>query len=232
MIPFPEPADQATVRIDPGWSGRHMELLDRAQKGGIDLYLLGDSLTDYWGWPEFNSSFDKYFSGWKTGNFGIGGDRTEHVLWRIKNGELDSVKPKVIVLLIGTNNLPRLQHNYPASTPEATAAGVRAILDVIKVKQPQAKLLLVSVLPRDATGEAEGHINDKIKMLNAMVSRFADGQQIRYLDIFDQFLDKNGHLKPALFDPDRLHLAAPGYDVWGQAMKPILTQWLGEAEKT
>ncbi|HEY4329833.1 MAG TPA: GDSL-type esterase/lipase family protein [Phycisphaerae bacterium] len=230
LIPMSEPADLPMVRVDQQWSGRHTAFLQTVQKGDVDLYLLGDSITDNWGGAQFRESYTKYFGGWKTANFGIGGDRTEHVLWRIKNGELDApIKPKAIVLLIGTNNLPRTQYNYSAESPEETAKAVKEILDVIKQKQPQAKVLLVSVFPREdgLKSNPPEDLNPKVKALNALIAKNADGKQIIYLDIYDKFLDENGKLKPGLMPNDGLHPVAAGYDIWGQAMMPILTEWLG-----
>lgn len=228
-IPMTEPADFPMVRVDQGWSARHTANLVRAQQGDVDLYLLGDSITDNWGSPAFRDSYTKYFSGWKTADFGIGGDRTEHVLWRIQNGELDgNLHPKVIMLQIGTNNLPKTQYNYSADTPEQTAAGVKAILDVIHQKQPQAKVLLVSVFPRDNGSDASFGVPEKVKTLNTLIAKFADGNQVKFLDIHDKFLGPDGKLLPGVLQPDNLHPTAAGYDIWGAAITPILTDWLGQ----
>ena len=227
-IPMTEPADEGMVRVDQGWSARHTANLARAQQGDVDLYLLGDSITDNWGSGNFRDSYARYFSGWKTADFGIGGDRTEHVLWRISHGELDgNLHPKVIMLQIGTNNLPRTQYNYAADTPEQTAAGVKAILDVIQQKQPQAKVLLVAVFPRDNPGDAAFGVPEKVKALNPLIAKLPDGTRVKFLDIHDQFLDANGKLKPGVMQPDNLHPTAAGYDIWGTAITPILTEWLG-----
>ncbi|HVT81650.1 MAG TPA: GDSL-type esterase/lipase family protein [Phycisphaerae bacterium] len=232
-----QPADRPATRTG-GWSGIHNRLVALAKGGNIDLYFEGDSITDYWGRDNrpdtshpFKESFQKYFGGWKAANFGVAADRTENVLWRITNGELDGVKPKVIVLLIGTNNLPKDMQNYLPKTPAEDAAGVKAILEVMKEKQPQAKILLMSVFPREdkinaSNPEYREDLNPKIKELNALLAKFDDGKQIKFLDIYDKFLGPDGKLLPGTFT-DRLHPSMKGYDIWAQAMLPILTEWLG-----
>ena len=233
-----EPADKPTTRPG-GWMGIHNRLVTLAKGGNIDLYFEGDSITDYWGRntaaQPYKPSFDKYFGGWKTGDFGVAADRTEHVLWRITNGELDGVKPKVIVLLIGTNNLPKDQGVYLPKTVEEDAAGVKAILDVMKEKLPQAKILLMSVFPREdkinaSNPDSREDLKPKIKALNALLAKFDDGKQVRFLDIYDKFLDKDGKLLPGVM-ADKLHPSLTGYDIWAQAMLPTLTEWLGPPAK-
>jgi lysophospholipase L1-like esterase len=229
-----QPADKPATRTG-GWMGIHNRLVTLAQGGNIDLYFQGDSITDYWGRntanQPFRPNFDKYFGGWKAADFGVAADRTENVLWRISNGELDGVKPKVIVLLIGTNNLPKDMQNYLPKTAAETAGGVKAILDVMKAKQPQAKILLVSVFPREDKINASNpayreDLKPKIRELNGLLARFDDGKQVHFLDIYDKFLGPDGNLIPGTFT-DRLHPSEKGYDIWAQAMLPILTEWLG-----
>jgi lysophospholipase L1-like esterase len=224
---FPESAVAALPRVDQTWGDRHMALLQRAKQGNIDLYLEGDSITDNWGSTRYTDSYHKYFDGWKTADFGIGGDRTEHVIWRLQNGELDGVNPKVIMLLVGTNNIPPSQYHFAPVPPQAAADGVKIILDLMKEKAPAAKILIVSVFPR----EDQPDMNVKVKELNSLISKFADGQQIKYLDIYDKFLGPDGKLLPGLMNTDNLHPDNPGYDIWGQAMTPILTDWLGAPAK-
>jgi lysophospholipase L1-like esterase len=232
-LKFTEPADVPMPRtlIDVSWSNRHDSNLARAKQGNIDLYMLGDSITDIWGGTnvngtggQFAASWSEYIAGWNAANFGIGGDRTEQVLWRLKNGELDGVNPKVIVLLLGTNNLPASQFNYNPVPPEEAAKGYKAILDTIKEKAPNAKVLMVSVFPR-ADQEVDV-INERVKKFNSLIQKFADGKQCVYLDIYDKFLGPDGRLLPGIM-PDSLHPNGAGYAIWGRAMMPILTQWLG-----
>lgn len=229
-----QPADKPATRTG-GWMGIHNRLVALAKAGNIDLYFEGDSITDYWGRnttaQPYRPNFDKYFGGWKAADFGVAADRTENVLWRITNGELEGVKPKVIVLLIGTNNLPKDMQNYLPKTVEEDACGVKAILDVMKAKQPQAKILLLSVFPREdkinaSNADYREDLKPKIQALNALLAKFDDGKQVKFLNIYDKFLGPDGKLIPGTFT-DRLHPSAKGYDIWAEAMLPILTEWLG-----
>lgn len=229
-----QPTDVPAVRLcppgeqDPLWYERHRTFVAKAQKGGIDLYLEGDSLTDLWT-TQFTTHYDKTFGRWKTGNFAISGDRTEHVLWRITNGELEGVTPKVIMLCIGTNNLPSLQGVYAAKLPAEVAAGVKAILAVFAEKQPQAKVLLIGPPPREDRIDAapparKEDLNPKVRELNALLAKMAGGK-VKYLDFFEQYLE-NRKIRPGML-ADKLHPAEPGYEIWAKAVTPTLTEWLG-----
>jgi lysophospholipase L1-like esterase len=217
-----EAADKPAPRPG-GWMNRHNTYVEKAKKGGIDLYMLGDSITDFWGNnPRFLPNWTKNLGGWNPGDFGISGDRTEHVLYRIENGELDGVHPKAIVLMIGTNNLPPAAGNTPAQV----ADGVKAILGVLQQKQPQAKILLLAIFPR-ADARAGADIMEKINATNDLISKFDDGKQVKFLNINKVFLDADGKLTREIF-ADLLHPTEKGYQLWADAIRPTLTQWLGE----
>ena len=145
--------------------GYRIKLLAIAKEGKAKLVFLGDSITAGWAgngkevWPK---AFDKYHPA----NFGIGGDRTQHVLWRLQNGELDGITPKVAVLMIGTNNCDK------KTDPADVAAGIKGILELIKTKQPQAKILLLSILP---CGEKPNPGRDTRNAVNDLISKFAGG---------------------------------------------------------
>jgi lysophospholipase L1-like esterase len=230
-----EPADQPTPRMDPKtkeaskpWMKHHDGLVEQAKKGGIDLYFEGDSITDFWT-KTFNKRpvngqaiWDHEFAGWHPGNFGISGDRTEHVLWRLDNGELDGVTPKAIVMMIGTNNVKQ-------NTPEETAAGVTAIVNKLKEKEPQAKILLLAIFPRGAKADDPlRQTNDKV---NAILAKEDFGPQVKYLDIGEKFLDADGTLSKTIM-PDLLHPNGRGYQIWADAIVPVLTEWLGPPAAT
>ena len=215
------PADVATTpapRPDDWWKQRQQAVNARVKQGHVDLVFLGDSITEGWG---KNAAWKKHFEPLKAANFGIGGDRTEHVLWRIENGELDGVTPKAIVLLIGTNNLPA-NTTYTANTVEETFNGVKAIVDKLKEKEPQAHILLLAVFPRE-----DKPLTDKIAELNGMIAKLDDGKQVKFLNINDKFVDSDGKLLPGVMGRDKLHPAAKGYDLWAEAIRPTLTEWLG-----
>jgi lysophospholipase L1-like esterase len=213
-----------TGEPDAGFMGRHDEYVDKARAGNIDLYMLGDSITDFWQ-NRHKSNWDAHLGGWKSADFGISGDRTQHVLWRINNGELDGVKPKVIVLLIGTNNLAS-NTVFAENSVDDTAKGVKAIVDTLKEKQPQAHILLMGVFPRE-----DKPLNDKVDALNARISSLDDGRQVKYLNINASFTDSHGKLLKGVMLRDNLHPDDKGYDLWAAAITPLLIEWLGPPAK-
>jgi lysophospholipase L1-like esterase len=209
------PADQPAIKPGAGFLQRHEQYVALAKKGGIDLYFEGDSITDGW---HGKKTWDTAFGGWKAGNFGIGGDRTEHVLWRLQNGELDGVSPKAFVIMIGTNNVG-------TSTPEQVAAGVTAIVKTIQGKNPTAHILLLAIFPRGAGPTDRNRLaNDAA---NKIIAKLDDGKLVKYMDIGPKFLDDKGVLLAGTFNTDNLHPVEKGYQIWADAITPILTEWLG-----
>jgi lysophospholipase L1-like esterase len=193
---------------------RHKGFLEVAKKGNIDVVFLGDSITDGWRGSGKDAWKDQ-MEPLHAANFGIGGDRTQHVLWRIENGELDGYSPKAAVLMIGTNNLG-------ANTDEEIADGVKAVVEAIHKKQPKTKVLLLGIFPR---GEQPTDKNrDRIKNINKMIAKLDDeGKTVKYLDISDKFLDKDGTLSKEIM-PDFLHLSKKGYEIEAEAIKPTLAK--------
>jgi len=197
---------------------RHKGFLEIARKGNVDVLFLGDSITDGWrgGGKEI---WNKYYKPLHAANFGIGGDRTEHVLWRLQHGELEGIHPKVAVLMIGTNNLG-------SNSPEQIAEGIKAIVDEIRDKTPKTKVLLLGVFPR--APKADDPARAKIKKINGIIAQMDDGgKHIRYLDIGDKFLDNEGNL-PKDVMPDFLHPNQKGYEIWAEAMQPTLEKMLNK----
>ena len=200
----------------------HQQLLQKAHAGQIDLYFLGDSITRRWGatdYPEFLAHWNKKFHGWNAGDFGWGGDLTSHILWRITNGELDGVNPKVIVLLAGTNNIG--QDPKPDAAAQ-TAKGIAAILKVCKAKAPKATIILMAIFPRN-DGK---HSNAAIKEVNGLIAKLADGKTVRFLNLNDQLADTQGKLFEDM-TVDKLHPTLKGYEVWAKNLNPVLTELLG-----
>lgn len=225
----PKPAAATPVqRLDRNSQLGHQDLLIKARHGGIDLYFLGDSITRRWGatdYPEFLAHWRQNFYGWNAADFGWGGDTTSNILWRIENGELDGVNPKVIVLLAGTNNIGRTPPDDAQIAD--VAAGIKTIIDVCRQKAPQAKIVLNAIFPRnDNPAVVPG-----IQRINARIARLADGDSIRFVDISHQLADPEGQLHPGL-TVDRLHLSLKGYDIWAAALRPILTDLLGPPAAT
>jgi lysophospholipase L1-like esterase len=212
-----------TPKLDNGlFQRRHEAFLQRGRDGLVGLLFLGDSITEGWGTRALALWQQKY-TRYQPANFGIGGDRAEHVLWRIDNGELDHIQPRVVVLLIGTNN--------SASQSGAQIASLnRQIVALIQRKQPQCKVLLLGVFPRGPRKAPDGALDDGVKRmqviraLNAELALMDDGKRVRYLDISSRFL-VDGQI-PASLMPDQLHPSLSGYQVWAEAMQPLLDEML------
>ncbi|MDF2440389.1 MAG: hypothetical protein JWN98_1373 [Abditibacteriota bacterium] len=217
--PALEPADVAAPKrnkegqIDARFLQQHESFLKRGKEGPIGALFLGDSITA--GWSGAREIWQKHFGRYNPANFGIGGDRTQHVLWRIENGELDGIAPKVVVLMIGTNNSA-----YPA---EEISKGDKKIIEMIHQKLPNSKLLLLGIFPRSA--KASDAVREKLKTVNAELAKLDDGNKTRYLDIGPRFLDAEGNL-PADIMPDYLHPNAKGYQIWADAMQPLLDEMM------
>ena len=224
-IPSVEAGDKknpATIPAprDAGWVKRHEGFVAIAKKGDVDVLLLGDSITDAWRGGAAKKTWEKVFVPLKSANFGIGGDRTQHVLWRIQNGELDGINPKVVMLMIGTNNSGQ-------DSAEQIAEGVTAIVKTLREKLPSTKILLLAVFPR---GEKADH-PQRLKLIevNKQISKLDDGKQVRYLDIGQKFLREDGVLTKDIM-PDFLHLSDRGYEIWGEAVAPVLNEMLGRSK--
>lgn len=216
-----EPADQPAVKRDR--DGRpttrfvemHRGFLWRGKEGPIGTLFIGDSITEGWLSAGREVWRERY---WKhqPADFGIGGDRTQHVLWRIANGELDGIRPKLVVLMIGTNN-------SRSNTAEEIAAADRRIVSEIHSKLPEAKLLLLGIFPRGET--VQDPMRDKLKAVNAELAKLDDGGKTRYLDISEKFLDAEGKI-PREVMRDFLHPTAKGYQIWADAMQPLLDEMM------
>jgi lysophospholipase L1-like esterase len=202
-------------KVNAGFAAAHERFVKIAQEGKAQLVFLGDSITA--GWGSKKDIWDKSFGQYTPANFGIGGDRTQHVLWRIQNGELDGIKPKAVVLMIGTNN-------SGSDSAEGIAKGITVIVETIRAKQPQAKILLLAVFPRGdrPTGKL-GAANEKLKQVNAIIAKLDDGKNIHFLDIGSKFPQPDGALTKEVM-PDFLHLSAAGYQIWADAISPKLAE--------
>ncbi len=182
------------------------------KKGPIQVVFIGDSITDGWRGGG-HAVWEKNYAKYNALNLGIGGDRTEHVLWRMQNGELDGLDPKAIVLMIGTNN--------GGSPAEDIIAGIKCDVDVIHAKVPNAKILLLAVFPRSP--KATDGIRTKLKGVNEAISKLDGKDNVKYLDIGDKFLEPDGTLLPTIM-PDFLHPNEKGYGIWAEAIQPSLDE--------
>ncbi len=235
-VPTIRPTVRPIPRSDRNSQIAHEQLVQKARTGHIDVYFEGDSITRRWGtsdaqYADFLANWKENFYGWNAANFGWGGDTAQNILWRIDNGELDGVKPKVIVLMAGTNNVSNAPP--PAGDEgkiEEVAAAIKTILDVMRSKAPNATIILMGITPRN-DGRAGKAMVATIEKINARISKFADGKQVRYISINDKLTKSDGTLLEGM-TVDGLHLSTSGYQIWADALKPILTEILGPPAKT
>jgi lysophospholipase L1-like esterase len=199
------------------WNQLHEGFLKRAKEGKIDLLFLGDSITEGWGQ---NAVWQKNYANHNAANFGIGGDTTENVHWRIQNGEIEGLSPKVVVLLIGTNNFGLEGHS-----PDQVAKGIAAIVQTLRKKLPSSKVLLLAIFPRDEKPGTDART--KIKKVNDQIAGLDDKKNVRFLDIGAKLANPDGTLSKEIM-PDFLHLSEKGYQIWADAMDPLLKQLLGK----
>ncbi|HLX94994.1 MAG TPA: GDSL-type esterase/lipase family protein [Verrucomicrobiae bacterium] len=216
-------------RLSPGFMGRHKAFVKIAKAGNIDLLFMGDSITDWWRNPGGTNGFprgphgayagkpvfDKYFGSLKVANFGIAGDTTQGVLWRLQNGEGQGYQPKAIMLMIGTNNTGRNR------APEI-AEGVAAVVQELRKDFPDAKILLLGIFPRSTPTSS---VRAEITQINPMISRLDDGKHVFYRDIGSKFLAPDGTIPKDIMS-DGLHPTTQGYEIWAQAVKDPLARML------
>ena len=229
---LPAQTDQPIPRTDKNSRIAHRQLLAKAKQGRIDIYFEGDSITRRWGaadYPELLKNWNQSFFGWNAADFGWGADRVENILWRLENGELDGVNPKVIVLLAGTNNVGnRAPPDGLADAAVNVTKGLRAVVRVMQRTAPQAVIIVMGIFPRNDNMNVMAEI-DKI---NASLARIADGRRIRYLNINDKLADHDGKLYDGMMNPnDKLHPTLQGYQVWADALRPLFTELLGPPAK-
>jgi lysophospholipase L1-like esterase len=226
------PADQPVSRTDANSLVAHSQLLAKAKQPGIDVYFEGDSITRRWGaldYPDLLANWKNNFFGWNAADFGWGADRTQNILWRLENGELDGVNPKVVVLLAGTNNVGDLSTTGGGDAKADTKVdditrGIQAILHAIQKRAPAATIIVMGIFPRNDNMAFIPVIN----RINHNLSEFADGKKIRYLNINDKLADGNGRLVDGMMNAkDKLHPTVKAYQIWADALKPILTELLG-----
>jgi lysophospholipase L1-like esterase len=203
--------------LNAGFRAKHNNNLEVAKQGTAELLFMGDSITDFWrnaGQPGVvnpptagKAVFDKYFGAMKVANFGISGDTTQGVLYRLLDGEGQGFQPKAIMLMIGTNNAAS------ASSAEI-AEGVGAIVMELRKDFPAAKILLLAIFPRGDPGSA---LRKTVLDVNPIIAKLADNRNVFYLDIGAKFLDADGNLPPDIM-PDKLHPTEKGYEIWAQAV--------------
>jgi platelet-activating factor acetylhydrolase IB subunit beta/gamma len=203
------------------WLAHHAQNIANVKAAGaIDIALIGDSITQGWGGgfdgTPFNAAWQKHFAGLKAVNLGIGGDRMEHILWRLDHGALDGASPKVIVLKIGVNNAPLIQAN---GVPVDTAAnGIKLCVEDLRLRCPQSRIILVKILP---AFDPSKEVGAKIREINAALDtlRLEADPQVRILDLAADFTHADGSLKSELYSDKHLHLNLAGYEIFAAKLK-------------
>jgi lysophospholipase L1-like esterase len=199
--------------------GRHQENVEVAKQGTAELLFMGDSITDWWRQERSGKPVqDKYFGQWKVANFGIAGDTTQGVLFRLRDGEGAGFSPRAVMLMIGTNNTAR-------NSAAEIAEGIGAIVLELQKDFPRAKILLLGVFPRS---RANDPVRATIAEINRTIARLHDGDRVHYLDIGKNFLDAEGNI-PTDVMSDGLHPSAKGYEIWAKAVSEPLSKLVGDA---
>lgn len=213
VIPAPRTIEFPWMSVAT-WNKMHAEDVAIAEKGDIDLLFVGDSITEGWD----SALWQKNFAPYKAANFGIGGDHTGNLLWRLQHGAIGQLNPKVVVLMIGVNNFGHLHE-----PPEQVFQGVQAVVTQIQLAFPRAKILLNGVFP---FGEAANSPKRQwTKKLNASIATLGDNKKIFFKDYGSLMLQKDGSMSPEIM-ADFLHPTPKGYQVWAEALMPTLHEWL------
>lgn len=195
------------------WKQRHAEKIQQANSAKVDLLMLGDSITHAWE-TTGAATWEKYYGQRNAFNLGFSGDRTEHVLWRLQNGAVDNLAPKLTVLMIGTNNT-----GYRMDPAGHTAKGIEAIVAEIRTRLPESKILILGIFPRHHSPHNE--MRQRNDAINRQLARLENEPRVFFLDINDAFLDEQHNLRSELM-PDLLHPSEAGYEAWARAMEPAI----------
>jgi lysophospholipase L1-like esterase len=213
----PQPNTAILPSLAPQFQAKHQANLEVARQGDAELLFMGDSITDFWrnadGPFAGKPVLDKHFGHWKIANFGIAGDTTQGVLYRLQNGEGRGFSPRAVMLMIGTNNTAR-------NSAAEIAEGIGAVVLELQRNFPQAKILLLGVFPR---GRPNDPVRGTIAEINRGIAKLHDGERVHYLDIGAQFLAPDGTI-PADVMSDLLHPGPKGYEIWAEAVKEPLTR--------
>jgi lysophospholipase L1-like esterase len=221
-VRVPPPNYAIVPNLSMQFQKKHQDNVLVAKEGTAEVLFMGDSITDFWRNAEGNNAgkqvLDKYFGTWKVANFGIAGDTTQGVLFRLQNGEGQGFSPKAIMLMIGTNNTGR-------NTAAEIAEGVGAIVLEMQKDFPKAQILLLAIFPRNT---AKDPVRATLAEINKIISRLDDGNRVHYLDIGAKFLDADGNIPKDVMG-DALHPTAKGYEIWAEAVKEPLTKLVNAA---
>ncbi len=196
----------------------HLNEVVQENQGEIDLLFIGDSITQ--GWESAGREvWDEFYGSRRALNIGISADRTQHVLWRLENGNIDGIYPELTILMIGTNN-----SGADRNTPPEILAGVKAVVEKIRSSLPDTKILLLGIFPRGA------EFNDQrgvIAQVNQALSKMDGKEKIHFLDIGHAFLEPDGTISEEIM-PDALHLSPAGYRIWAESIEPFISSHFGD----
>lgn len=201
-----------------GWTKRHESFNQRVAKGNVDLIFIGDSITHAWE-SSGKTVWAKHYAKRNAVNLGISGDRTQHVLWRLDNGNIKNIRPKAAVIMIGTNN-----SGDGRSTAEEMIDGVTAVVDKLRAKLPKMEILLLDIFPRGQRINAQ---RGKILQVNQVLSRLDARPHVTFLRIGHNFVSPDGAIAKDIM-PDFLHLTPKGYEIWAKSIEPTLARLMGE----
>ena len=218
VVAGPAHAQNTAVTPAPFGQDRHEDFVAEAQQGGIECLLMGDSITDWWGRAGLQV-YVEHFDPLACANFGIAGDRTQGVLWRMENGELDGYSPKLMMLMIGTNNLSG-RRSTP-NTPAEVAMAIEVIVTKFRTTFPDAKVLLLGVFPRGA--DPANPYRELIRQVNELIAVLDDGEDVHFMDIGDRFLEPDGSISVEVM-ADGLHPTTRGYEIWAEAVLPTFRE--------
>lgn len=214
--PAPRARDYPWMTIE-GWYQFHESFRKRAQEGPVDILFLGDSITQSWS-REGKAIWEERYAPRAAANFGIGGDMTQELLWRITEGkELEGMQPRVCVLLIGTNNFGAKNH-----APESVVKGIQTTVEAIQERLPETRIILMEILPRDE--QPDTPLRRSITEANRLLQSLESPDRVKLLSLSSKFLKDDGTLDPQLM-PDFLHLSEQGYRIWADALDPVLDEW-------
>ena len=222
LVPVQAHGQNTAVVPAPFREDRHAGFVEIASQGNIDCLLMGDSITDWWRRAGL-AVYEEHFGPLNCANFGIAADRTQGVLWRMEGGELEGYTPKLMMLMIGTNNLTG-RRGTPGNTPEEIAEGITAIVTKFRTTFPEARVLLLGVFPRGS--EPNAPLREPIRRINRIISGLDDGEYIRFMDIGDRFLEPDGSISTEVME-DGLHPTTSGYEIWAAAVMPTFLELMG-----
>ena len=229
-LPLPPP-DIASPRITEydwmsidRWNEMHAEDVAAARQGIADLVFLGDSITESWTWDGgYREVFAQYFSAYRSVNFGIGGDQTQNLLWRLQNGLEGELDPAAVVVIIGVNNF-----NHSDHSASEVHRGVQAVIAQTRLNYPNARILLHAILPYEESARSPNRV--RLQDANRLISRLADDKRVFFYDFGDIFLDDEGNIPRHLME-DFLHPSAEGMALFAQKIEPIIARWIEAARQ-